>query len=269
MPTFASALFSAYPRRSLIRSLIRREMASRYRGSALGRLWPFLTPMLMLAVFTFVFGAVFKSRWPGLAEGGLLSFALVLLAGLLVHALMAEMLSPAPASVLQHPNYVKKVVFPLETLGWVQLGVASVHTLSGFALLVAINAVFGSGLSWSVLAVPLLLLPMGLMMLGLHWCLAALGVYLRDLGQLLPPVLTALMFLGPVFYPREQAPAPLGDWLVLNPITFVVEGVRAAIFHGQWPSPAGWGCYLAVSVLAYCAGLAVFQKLRKGFADVV
>lgn len=265
----SSLLLSGYSRRSLIRTLARREMAARYRGSALGRAWPAVGPLLMLAVFTFVFGAVFEARWPGQADAGLLSFALVLLAGLLVNTMMAEVVSGAPGTIIQHPNYVKKVVFPLETLAWVQLSVALTHCLAGFLLLFLANGLVGTGFHLSALAVPVLLLPFCLLLLGLAWFLSSLGVYLRDLSQLVPPVLTALMFLSPVFYPRSNVPDGMQVLLVLNPLTFPVEQIRAALFSGLWPDWAGWGWYLAASLLVHLMGLATFQKLRKGFADVV
>ncbi len=269
MTAAAPALVSAYTHRSLIRRLVGRELATRYRGAALGQAWPLVSPLLMLAVFTLVFGAVFQSRWPNQADDGLLSFALVLFAGLLAHAFMSEMLSTAPGTILENPNYVKKVVFPLETLAWVRLGVAGLHAGVGYLLLLVVNALMGSGLHLAALALPVIMLPFALLLLGLHWWLSAIGVYLRDLGQLVSPALTALMFLSPVFYPRSQAPAPLDAWIAWNPLTIPIEQVRAALFAGQWPDPLQWGLYLAAALLVFASGLLVFQKLRKGFADVV
>lgn len=269
MPSPPVVFFSPVRHGSLIRALVRREIAARYRGSALGRAWPVLAPLLMLAVFTFVFGAVFQARWPGQAEGGLLGFALVLLAGLLVHGMLAEVVASAPGAVLQHPNYVKKVVFPLETLAWVQLSVAAVHALTGFALLVLANGLFGTGFHPASLAVPLVLAPYALLLVGLAWGLSGLGVYLRDLSQLVPPLLTAMMFLSPIFYPRSQVPGAMQWLLDANPLTFVVEQSRAAVFQGAWPDWAGWGWYLCAALVVHGLGLAMFQKLRKGFADVV
>lgn len=269
MPAAAPILVSAYSHRSLIRRLVARELATRYRGAALGQAWPLLSPLLMLAVFTLVFGAVFQSRWPNQGDEGLLSFALVLFAGLLAHAFMSEMLSTAPGTILENPNYVKKVVFPLETLAWVRLGVAGLHALVGYLLLVVVNATMGSGLHAATLALPVILLPFALLLVGLHWWLSAVGVYLRDLGQLVAPALTALMFLSPVFYPRSMAPPALEAWIALNPLTVPIEQVRAALFAGQWPDPLQWLAYLGASVLVFASGLLVFEKLRKGFADVV
>ena len=269
MSAQSPAIFSGFRHRALVRRLISRELAARYRGAALGQAWPLLAPLIMLGVFTLVFGAVFQSRWPGVADQGLLSFALVLFAGLLTHAFMSETLSTAPVAILENPNYVKKVVFPLEILAWVRLGVAGLHALVGYLLLVVVNAFAGTGLHAAAVAVPVVLFPFALLLVGLHWWLSALGVYLRDLAQVVAPALTALMFLSPVFYPRSQAPASLEAWIAFNPLTVPIEQIRGALFAGQWPDPSRWGWYLAASLLVFLSGLAVFQKLRKGFADVV
>lgn len=269
MSAWHASFTLAFKHRFLIRTLVRREIAAKYRGSMLGSFWPFLAPLGLLAVYTFVFGAVFKARWAADPSAGLGGFAMVLFAGLLLHGLLAEMLSRAPELVLQQPNYVKKMIFPLETLAWVSLSTALFHCLIGFLLLTAINGLAGTGLHLSLLAIPFLILPLALLLLGVSWMLAAVGVYLRDLVQIMPPLLTCLMFLSPIFYPRAQLPEPWRGWMAFNPLTFVVENVRLAIFQGLWPPWREWLNYSLVAVLLYVLGYAVFNKLKKGFADVV
>lgn len=267
MRAWSAGLLLAYRHRFLIRAMTRREIAVRYRGSMLGGLWPYLSPLFLLSVYTLVFGAVFKSRWPG--TNGLGDFAMVLYSGLLLNGLLAEMLGRAPLLVLENPNYVKKVVFPLEILPWVSLGTGVFHAGIGLTLLCLANALAGTGLHPTVLVLPVLLLPFALLLVGMSWLLAGIGVYLRDLAQLMPPLLTALMFFSPVFYSRAQAPAALQSWLALNPLTFVIENARRVIFEGAWPLWQGWLNYFAVSLIIYLAGYLVFSRLKKGFADVV
>ena len=267
MPAWSAGLLLAFRHRFLIRAMTRREIAIRYRGSMLGGLWPYLSPLFLLAVYTLVFGTVFKSRWPGTASLG--DFAMVLYAGLLLNGLLAETLGRAPLLVLENPNYVKKVVFPLEILPWVSVGSGLFHAAIGFGLLCLANAAAGTGPHASLLALPVLLLPFALLLVGLSWLLAGVGVYLRDLAQLMPPLLTALMFFSPVFYSRAQAPAALQPWLGLNPLTFVIENARRVIFEGAWPLWLGWLNYFAVSLIIYLVGFVVFGRLKKGFADVV
>ena len=254
---------------SLIRILTWRDISGRYRGSLLGSFWSLLTPLLMLAVFTFVFGVVAPTRWPGVEEQGIGMFALRLLAGMVVHGLLSEVLSRAPTLVTSQPNYVTKVVFPLETLGWVALLTGLFHSAMALLVLVLLNGLFGTGFSPTLLALPLVLLPFALLLLGLGWLLAALGVYLRDLAQVVGPVVMACMFLGPVFYPREAMPALIRPWLSLNPITVPVEQVRRVLFDAQWPQWDVVAQYSLVALAVYLFGLWAFSKLKKGFADVL
>ena len=254
---------------SLIRILAWREISGRYRGSLLGSLWPLLTPLLMLGVYTLVFGVIAPTRWPGAEEQGIGMFALRLLAGMVVHGLLAEVLSRAPTLVTSQPNYVTKVVFPLETLGWVSLLTALFHTAMALLVLVALNGALGTGVSWPQLALPVILLPYAMLLLGLAWLIAALGVYLRDLAQLIGPLVMITMFLGPVFYPREAMPALAQPWLALNPITIPVEQARRVLFEAQWPQWEVLAQYALVAVVVYALGLWVFTKLKKGFADVL
>lgn len=255
--------------RALIRILAWRDISGRYRGSLLGSGWSLLTPLLMLGVFTFVFGVVAPTRWPGAEEQGMGMFALRLLAGMVVHGLFAEVLQRAPTLVTSQPNYVTKVVFPLEVLGWVALLTALFHAGMALLVLVLLNAFLGTGVSAALLALPLVLLPFALLLLGLSWLLAALGVYLRDLAQVVGPVVMASMFLGPVFYPREAMPAGMQSPLSLNPITVPVEQVRRVVFDGLWPQWEVLAQYGLAAVATYLFGLWAFARLKKGFADVI
>ena len=254
---------------ALIRILTWRDISGRYRGSLLGSAWSLLTPLLMLGVFTFVFGVVAPTRWPGAEDQGMGMFALRLLSGMVVHGLLAEILQRAPVLVTSQPNYVTKIVFPLETLGWVALLTGAFHAAMALLVLVVLNGLFGTGFAPTLLALPLVLLPYALLLLGLCWLLAALGVYLRDLSQLVGPLVLVCMFLGPVFYPRQAMPALIQPWLALNPITIPVEQVRRVLFEAQWPQWDVLAQYSLVAAAVYLFGLWAFSKLKKGFADVL
>jgi len=265
-----AAMTHPWRQRSLIRTLTWREISLRYRGSFLGALWPVITPLLMLSVYTLVFGVVFAQRWPGRAgEGGIGMFALVLLSGLLLQGLLAEVLTRAPLLVVAQPNYVKKIVFPLEVLGWVSMLSSGFHALVGLLLLVLVNGAFGTGFAWGQLALPLVWLPFCLVLMGLNWLIAALGVYVRDLAQAMGSVVMLLMFLGPVFYPREAMPEGLRGWLALNPVTIPLEQTRHLLFEGRFPDWLPLAQYAGAAVCVYAVGLWVFATLKKGFADVV
>lgn len=254
---------------ALFRALHRRELASRYRDSFLGSLWMAITPLLMLALYTFVFGVIFKSRWEGIGDGGIGTYAIVLFSGLLLHGLLADTLGRAPRLMLEEPNYVTKVVFPLELLGWVNMMTAVVHYLVGLTILLVVIAIVMPPLSLTVLWLPLIIAPYMLYLVGIGWALSAIGVYLRDLFLLMNTIISLLLFLSPIFYTRDKAPAGMGKWLILNPLTVPVEQARAILFKHQVPHFATLAWYALGGVVVYLLGLLIFQKLRRGFADVM
>lgn len=258
---------SALP--SLWRTLVAQDLAIRYRGSLLGRAWPMVLPLVMLAIYGFVFGAVFRARWPGLAEGDHLGFTLYLFTGLIIHGLLAESVGQAPGLIIRHANFVRKLVFPLPVLVAVPLGSALVHAAFGFLIVLVVNALFGSGLHPSALAVPLVLVPYLAMLLGLSLVFAAFGVYIRDLGQITGALVMLVLFTATVFFPRSMVPDAVAGVVDINPITWPVEAVRAALLVGEWPSAAGFLKYGAASLLVLALGWACFAKLRRGFADVL
>ena len=253
---------------ALLRRLAWREVASRYRGSWLGLAWAVFNPLLMLAIYSFVFGVVFTPRLTSSASAGRLDFALSLFAGLIVFNFFAEVLTRAPGLITANPNYVKKVVFPLALLPLAAVVAALFHAVIGSLILIAALAVTGSLSPWSW-ALPLAWLPLVLLVLGLAWALAALGVYLRDIGQIIGMATTALLFLSPVFYPVAALPPALVPWVYCNPLTLPIETTRALLMGGQMPGTGVLLIYTTVALLTAAAGWAWFEKTKKGFADVL
>lgn len=264
-----AAARSLWSHRRLIRQFVRRDVQARYRGSLLGSLWSFLNPLLLLAVYTFIFGSVLRVRWPHFAGDGLADFTLVLFCGLLVLNLFGECLSRAPGLVLGQPSYVKKVVFPLEILPVVALGNALFNTAAGLAALVLANLAVNARLPWTLVLVPLVLLPTVLLALGASWFLASLGVFLRDLPHLVALLLQMLTFLTPIFYPVEAVPAWAQPAIRANPLTPVVEDLRRVVLWGQWPDWPHLAASLLVGAAALVLGYAWFARTRQAFADVL
>ncbi len=257
-----------YQHSELISRLIKREIIGRYRGSFFGLLWSFITPILMLGIYTFVFGFVFKARW-GVVHSNQYEFALILFSGLIVYNLFSECISQAPALILNHVNYVKKVVFPLEILPWVNLGAALFHALASLSILWVCLLFAGYSFTLNVLWLPVVILPFFLLIMGLSWFFAATGVFIRDIGQIISMILTVLMFLSPIFYPLESLPDEIRPFLYLNPVTVIVEQVRAVLIWGKPPNWIHLGYYSGVSFVIAWVGWNWFQKTRKGFADVL
>lgn len=254
--------------REIVWQMSKREVLSRYRGSTLGLLWSFLQPLALLAIYTFVFGVVFQARW-GMPIEHRGEFALVLFAGLIVYALFAECVVRAPGLVVNQPTYVKKVVFPLDVLPWVAMGSALFHAAVSTSVLLLGHLVLRGPIPWTILTLPLVLAPCVLHTMGLSWFLASLGVYFRDTAQMVGLFTTAVLFLSPVFYPVSALPERLRGFLWLNPLTYVIEDARAALFAGQAPDWPMLVLSLGLGLAVAWAGLAWFERTRAGFADVV
>ena len=260
---------SLWRNRQLIIQMIKREVVGRYKGSVMGLTWSFFNPVFMLTVYTFVFSVIFKSRWGGNGDESKMQFAVVLFVGMIVHGLFAEVLNRAPSLILSNVNYVKKVVFPLEILPVIAMGASLFHSVISFCVLLAAFVIFNGYLPWTALYIPIVLLPLIMLTIGLAWILASLGVFLRDVGQTIGIITTVMMFLSPVFFPVSAMPIEFRPWLMANPLTFMIEQARAVLIWGQQPDWIGLGIYTGVALVVAWAGFALFQKTRKGFADVL
>jgi lipopolysaccharide transport system permease protein len=263
----AETILSIFSRRSLIGNLIKRDISTRYKGSVLGILWSFLTPLTMLVVYTFVFSVVFAARWE--QSQSRTEFAVVLFIGLMLFNLVSEVLNRSPVLIIGNVNFVKKVVFPLEVLSVVAVGSTLFHLTASFVVWLLVYAVLYGMPHATCLYFPLILVPLCFFALGLSWFFAALGVYLRDLGQAITLVTTMLMFLSPIFYPISALPPAFQSLLHYNPLSFLIEQARGLLMWHQTPD---WGQLALVTVLSMAVaylGLCWFQKMRGGFADVL
>ena len=255
-------------KRALILALTRREIISRYKGSALGLLWSLFNPLFMLAVYTFVFGVVFNSRWSEASESKG-QFALILFAGMIVFNLFAECTNKAPMTIVSNVNYVKKVLFPLEILPVVNAGAAIFHTAVSVIVWLAFYGIEVGVPVATVWMVPFAILPPLIMSIGLGWFLASLGVYLRDVSQVVGIFTTILMFLSPIFFPASAVPPSYQVFLNFNPLAPAIKQMRDAIYFGVPLDPYAYGSYLAASMIFAWLCFAWFQKTRRGFADVL
>ncbi|MDZ4785469.1 MAG: ABC transporter permease [bacterium] len=259
---------SLVAKRSLILQLTKRDILGRYRGSLLGVAWSILTPLFMLAVYTLVFGKIFQTRWK-IPEQGSAGFALILFCGLTAYNIFAETISRAPGIVVGNPNYIKKVVFPLEVLPVMILATSLVNAAIGFFIILITNFILTGTLHWTVVYVPIVLLPLILFSLGMAWFLSALGVFVRDIVQVVPILVTALMFLSPIFYPASALPGKLKALAVVNPIGYVVEDIRKVVLWGETPDWNWLILGLIIGSITAIFGYLWFIKTKKGFADVI
>jgi len=269
----ATSLFSLgktiWIHRKLIKKMAWREVASRYKGSILGLLWSFINPILMLIVYTFVFSIVFQAKWGVVAGESKTNFALILFVGLTIHGLLAEVLNRSPGLILSNVNYVKKVVFPLEVLPVITLMAALFHSSISIIVLLIASVALNGDLPWTVIFIPLVIFPLATLVIGVAWMLAALGVFVRDIGQTIGIITTMMLFMAPVFFPLSAVPEKYHPFILSNPLTFIIEQAREVLIFGRVPNWSGLAIYMLIAFGIAWLGYAFFQKTRKGFNDVL
>ncbi len=272
MRSFISRLlapYSLWSHRQLIATLTWRDVLGRYRGSAGGLVWSLITPILMLAVYTTVFSGIFQARWGHDSNSGPMDYALQLFVGLIIHGLAAECLNSTPRQIINNVSYVKRVVFPLETLPVVSLLSAVFHAMISLIVLIVFYVVIHRGLPITIAWLPVIIFPYIVFLAGVSWFLAAIGVYLRDIAQLMSLLTTILLFLSPVFYPASILPEKLQIVFKLNPLTLIIEQSRAVILSGVQPDFAALAVYFVFALVVAWGGFRAFQTMKKGFADVL
>jgi lipopolysaccharide transport system permease protein len=265
---FASPLRTIAQNHRLIRSMARRDILARYRGSFGDVFWTVLNPLLLMSTYFFVFGIVLQSRFPG--DQSRTGFALYFLAGMLPWLAFSEPVGRAASVILEHRSFVKKLVFPLDTLPVNQVLAGLVTELFGAGVFVAGLLIIRHTVPAAVLWLPALLVPQLLFTLGLCWFLAALGVYMRDLGQIMALVLTLWFFITPICYPESAnlSPAILAV-MRQNPLYTLVRGYRAVFLEGHAPELLPLVKLWVIALVLFFLGHVWFYRLRKSFADVI
>lgn len=255
--------------RSLIWALTKREVVGRYKGSVLGFGWSFARPLFMLTIYALVFGEILQLKWGSSGESSTSEFAIILLAGLLIFDFFSDVVNRSPTLVLANPNYVKKVVFPLEILPFVSIASALIHLFASLLILLLGQLFISHALPWTAIIFPLVLIPLILGCLGAAWFLASLGVYLRDVSQLVGTLTTALLFVSGVFFPASALPQKYRVLLDWNPLSWCIESSRQVLIYAEHPSfsQLSW-LILLMSMFAWL-GFVWFQQTRRGFADVI
>ncbi len=252
----------------LINQLVKRDVQQRYKGSYLGILWSFITPLFMLAIYTYFFGFVFNNRWGGSGTDNKFEFALLLFCGLIIFNFFSEVVTKSPQLLISNTNLVKKVVFPLEILTIVLARSAFIHTLISMGILV-IGLIFVGGIHWTIIFLPIVVLPIIFFALGASWFLASIGVFIRDISQFIGLFMQALMFLSPIFYPITSIPQSLRPIYYLNPLTYVVEDMRRILIWGQMPDWKFTLIGMVFGIVVLLLGFHWFRKTKGGFADVL
>lgn len=256
--------------RDLFVQMTKRALSERYKGSALGLVWLFVEPLMMLAVYTFVFTYVLKARLVSPAlEGRTGAFAVVMLCGMAVMNIFSTCLSVSCHCVEGKRNFVKKVIFPLEILPMVEVMAAHIFGLAWFGLLVGSAGLLLHSLSWWSLLLPIYFLPLLFFSAGFSMFTASISVYLRDFPQFVNVFLRILYFMTPIFYSADSVPPKYSCFFWFNPLTWIIEEARKVLFYGQMPSFKAYAILTLISLVVFYLGFAWFRKTKKGFADVI
>ena len=235
----------------------------------MGFIWMVVTPLVMLAVYTFVFGVIFKARWGTEFGDSKAAFALILFCGMTVFNIFSESVNGSVGIVTGNPNYVKKVVFPLELLPVSAVLSACFFGLIWLGILFLGIVLFLHKFCLAAVCLPLIFIPLVLSSCGISWFVASLGVFVRDLAHVVGIILMVLYFMTPIFYSVEMIPESIRPILLLNPLTSIVQSARQVLMYNQWPDWRMLGVVTILSMVIFQLGYFWFMKTKRGFADVL
>ncbi len=256
--------------RNLIKQITKREFESKYKGSFLGVFWSFITPLLMLAVYTFVFSVVFNARWGIEQSGNKFEFAMIIFSGLIIYNIFNETVSKSTSIIISNVNYVKKVIFPLDILPFTTLLSSLINALLNIIVLLLGIIIFVPDWNFKGIVVALIfLIPISLFSLGFAYIVASIGVYIRDLTYTVGVLLNVLFYVTPIFYPISLVPDFMHPIMNLNPLTYIIEGFRNAIFAGEVPNLLHFLIFTFIGYIFMLLSILLFRKLKRGFADVI
>ena len=253
---------------SLLRALVLRDLEATLRGTSLGWAWMVLLPLVMLAVYTFIFGVIFGQTWRDRPPVPF-QFPMLYFSGLILFGFFTACLNRAPNLMRENATYLRQIVFPVHIFIPVVMGAELVKLMVGLGLLLIAYVPLLGLPPVAAISYPVTVLGLFLFTAGIGWAIAAIAVYVRDLVQAMQPVTMLLMFLSPMFYPLSSVPEQFRFAFYINPLAFPLEATRNALFFGEWPSVIGACAYLAAGLVVAAGGLALFQRLRPGFVDVL
>ena len=263
------AIGTLYDNFDLFGQMTKRNIANRYKGAVIGWLWSIIFPLLMLVIYTFVFSEVFKARWSTSGGESKGAFAVIMLCGLAVFNIFSETVSVCCNIITGNPNYVKKIIFPLEILIFSQVTAILVFDAVWFLILFVGAWLFVNSVSWTMLLLPIVLIPLILFSCGICFFVSSLNVYLKDTQHSVPIMLQILFFLTPLVYPLHAVPEKFQKIISLNPLALIVKQTRDIFIYSRVPELNGYLLTLLLALIVFQLGFFWFGKTKKGFADVL
>lgn len=258
-----------YKNRDLFVQSLTREIVQKYRGSYLGILWNFILPLVMLTVYSFIFGVIFKARWDQQVTDSKAEFALILFVGITLYNVFSETVGASPTLIITNVNYVKKVIYPLEILSMTSIGNSLVQLLFNLVIILLGKAIIIRHFDFMILFFPLVLLPLLLLVLGISWILSGIGVFIRDMRQAATIIILIFGYITPVFYPISSVPESFRWVMYLNPMTAIVNNARRVLIYGEFPDWLSLLITFFISYLIMLIGLMFFRKVKSNFSDAI
>ena len=266
---FARPFLQMWQHRDLIRAILRREVAERFKGSVAGWVWAVVAPLLAIAVYTFAFTTNLKLPMADTDLGPRMGYALFIFSGIIVFNFWSEMAFRAPMLLHEYVHYIKQTIFPSDMLAIISTLRATLYTVISIAVMLVFQLLAAGYLPWTVLLMPLIMLPFIAFLVGMSWFLCAVGAFTRDAGYLMINIVPLFMFATPVFYSRTQLPPPLDFWLYANALTGYVEVMRDIMLVGKLPNWQVYAWTLFTSVFTFYFGYWFFDRYRNVIVDVL
>ena len=255
--------------RDLAYHMTKREILLKYKGSKLGIMWSIINPIIMMSVYTLIFSQIFQTRWAGASQINTTDFAINLYTGLIVFNIYADTITRAPSLITSNPNFVKKIIFPLEVLSVATVGSAVATGITSILVLLGVILITTKQLAVTIILLPILWAPLILNCLSLAWILSTLGVFIKDLTQVTNSIVSVTMFLSPIFYPSEALPDKLRWLSQLNPLAYYIEKSRNIIIEGKNINPVQIAVFFVTSLIIAEITFRFTKKLERGIGDYV
>lgn len=258
-----------YHHQDLIQAILRRELRSRFQGSAGGWIWAVFAPLVAIAVYTFAFTTNLQLPLAAGLDGKRVTYALFIFSGIVIFNFFSEMAFRSPMLLHEYAHYIKQTIFPSDMLAVISTLRATAYTGISVVVMLVFELLVTGGLPWTVLLIPLVFLPFMAFLLGMAWFLCAVGAFTRDAGYLMINIVPLFMFATPIFYPQSSLWPPFNILIYANALTGYVECMRAIVLSGHVPNPLVYGWMLVTSVATFYFGYWFFDRYRNVIVDVI
>lgn len=254
---------------NLLYILVKQDVIKRYKGTYLGLFWALLNPIIFLGIYTTVFGHVFNAKWGNKPDISNFDFSINLFCGLMVFNVLAEVIGRSPVIITGNAHFVKKNVFEISYLPLVCVFTALANFVCSFTIWFIFLSFLRGSVSLNLILIPFLVAPLVLTAIGLSYALSCLNVIFRDIEQFSGSVTTALLFISPIFYSKQMVPSELQIFILMNPLTSIIENLRNVMIWEEIPSIYELLSPIILGLIIAFFGFICFQRLSSRFQDLL